>query len=125
MSRFDSIMTGAGLLTSMGQHGQTVTYTGPGEFDSAVSLTAMVDDGSSAQVEGEDREMHERRCRVIVNTDTSSEYGGVADPAVNAKISIDGEVWAVMSVNTKLPGSLVELECQRGGQMARSRFGGG
>ena len=95
MSRLDNDFATGGvsaLMDGLGSAGRLV-YTPAG--GDAVSLTAMI--GAESTEEGSDLEGRTNRavCEVIISTDPDCDYGGVASPATNATVTLDGVEWAI------------------------------
>lgn len=98
--------------------GRTVTYTPAG--GEAVELTGMVGPVRSQPDEG--YELGRRLIELVeitITTDPDSEFGGVADPAENATVTIGSTVWPVESIDEHC--GLTVLHCRRELAVERSR----
>ena len=123
MSRLDDIMAVVGvplLLEQLGD-GTPITYTPAG--GSPVSLTAIV--GPERHEPDDDDEEGRSLLRVrevSFATDPAGEYGGVAAPAVNATVTIGGEVWPVKEI-VSVGGGLATVRVALRGAVEHSRAG--
>ena len=99
-SLFDDMMCEAGVDALFLARGQAATYT-PAGGGSPVSLTAIM-----GHLETEEEiEFDGRRVkltgRATISTDPTSDWGGVADPALNATLTADGTEFAVARIDAK------------------------
>lgn len=109
-----------GLPALMTHHGDTarVTYTAPGS--AAVALTAIIGAETFEEKQLEDGTRKIRRLAIIISTDPTSSYGGVATPKIKATVSIDSVNWSVEAVDP-LEGARVQLTCVRHESMEKTR----
>jgi len=121
-SEFDTAFAAAGVPSLLSQFGQSAIYTPAGSEAVPVSLSGSLsgdhvddedDDGGRASV---------RSCLLAISRDPDGDYGGVADPALNATVTIDGVDWEVRDI-PKLDANMATLLLVRIGRSERSRSG--
>ena len=111
MSVFSELIDELGSPLILEHCGESsVTYTVNGV---STALTALVGPVISVEQinEAGDRELLTTR-DVSIARDADSVYGFIAEPAENATITIDGEIWAVREIGRRTP-SMTLLHCQR------------
>jgi len=92
------------------QFGQAVTYSpidGP-----AVAITrAIVEPETTERVDSNGIAWDLRKRQVTIGTDPDSDDGGVADVSVTATITIDGEEWPIVSIESRTDShTIINLE---------------
>ena len=97
MSRFDADFAAGGLPDLMYQFGQSAVYSpidGP-----PVTLTKAI--FSPERVEPKDAGgivLNMRKREVTISRDPDSAFGGVANVSTTATVTVDGEIWPIVSI---------------------------
>jgi len=105
MSRFDTNFAAAAVPGLFDVMGRSATYTTAA--GAAVALTAIIGD-EQQQEEDTDRGRRKRvSVQVTITTDAASDYGGVANPQLRDKMTIDGETFSLESVDQQGSGAAV------------------
>lgn len=109
MSAFATDFDGQAVAQLFNHLGRSVTYQVP--QSDPVTLTAIVGADRHEEIESDDGRENERIRDVTVLTDsTNTDFGGITNPHMRDKITIDGEIWQVQRVIDKSE-SLAKLEC--------------
>lgn len=95
MTRFDSIMGSLGRPLLQEQYGQTVTYLEPGEPDVVITSAILGAVAVGEREDGGGALLLERSRTLTIGIDD------VAVPGTHATISIGGEIWSVISVESR------------------------
>lgn len=124
MAELDDIFAEHGvedMFDHLAGSGEVVTYLDPNVDD--VELIAILGDeeADADVVDGDGKSVRHMRT-VTISRDPASGYGGVANPGEHASVEIDGETWAIASVESK-DTNLATLRCVRQPRTERSRQG--
>lgn len=119
-SDFDTDFATAGAPNLLTRFGQPASYTPAG--GEAVSLSGAVSDEQVQTEEDSAGRTSVRTCRFTISRDPDGEHGGVADPAINATVTIDGDAWEVRDI-TELDAVMATVLLVRVGRSERSRPG--
>jgi len=101
--------------------GSTVTYR-PIDGSGDVSLTAAVMPEGMVEEDEEAGRAASRTLSVVVATDPTASYGGVADPQIDDQVIVNSELWHVESVTVKIAG-FSALDLARPESIERSHRG--
>jgi hypothetical protein len=95
-----------GLPSLFQQGGRSVTYDPAVGAD--VALTAIVHPEEASEDIVETGRQKNRRRRIDITTDPASDFGGVASPQLNDKVTIDSESWSVESFG-RIAGEFIRM----------------
>ena len=96
MSDFEDDLAWAALIVLLDVHGESIVYRDDG--GDPITLTAIVGDEQTNEVEADEGEDLERLRHITVLRNPASNYGGIAEPSLTATICAQGQTYAVKRI---------------------------
>jgi len=119
VSQFDDVFAESAVPEMLERMGTTIRYV-PVDAD-PVELTAAISELKDRPEAEDDGRKRVKRLLVAFSTDPDSPYGGVPNPATNAKIEIAGVSWPIGDID--LGGGVARVTVERHVPVERSRSG--
>ena len=123
-SVFETDYASGGFPTVVALFGSSVVYKQVDADDT--TLTAVLGPVTAEEMDDENGRRTAYRRDLKLWTDTDQAVGGVADPAIDDVVTIDGDDWTVTEVKTRGDWAALKIEAQgsRDTSPASLRFGG-
>ena len=109
-SQFDTDFATLGLPSLLQRAGQSITYDPAVGAD--VALTAVIVGEKVTEESDRLGTVKVRMQQVIICVDPASDFGGVAAPALNDRVTISSESWSVKGI-LRLSGAFAKLDLVR------------